>query len=360
MNLEHRYSYYTLIIIFCISLGITAVQVNSQIEMEQTSSSNTSYPFTLTDGLGRNVTFTEEPQKVISIAPSATEIIFAVGAGDKVIAVDFSSNYPNETASLPKVNNFPSIDLEALLVLNPDLVFGAGITSNEDVAAMENQGIQVFILAPFTITEVLDDIGNVGQILNHVTEASTLKDSIQSRLDSVLVNTSSLSYRPKVYLEFASDPLYTFGKGTYGHDLIELAGGINIAENATDLYPLVDNEFVITSNPDIILYSKGSWTTTNSSSISARVGWGAITAVKNGMIFPINEDWVSRGGPRIIDGLEAIHSRVQEVLRDKESSLVDTSSSTKINTDIIPFQTFNIFGILPILAVIVFRRLHQL
>jgi iron complex transport system substrate-binding protein len=104
------------------------------------------------------VTFTEEPQRIVSIAPSATEVIYAVDAGDKVIAVDYSSNFPNETASLPKISNFPAVDLEALLVLNPDLVFGAGITSNDDMTAMENQGIQVFILAPFTLNEVLDDI----------------------------------------------------------------------------------------------------------------------------------------------------------------------------------------------------------
>ena len=157
------------------------------------------------------------------------------------------------------------------------------------------------------------------------------------------------NYLPKIYLEFASDPLYTFGKGTYGHDLIELAGAINIAENATGLYPQVDHEFIVTNNPDIIFYTKGSWTTTNTSSISTRVGWEAISAVKNGMIFPINEDWVSRGGPRIIDGLEAIHSKVQEVV-------MTNSPTTK---DIVTFHMFNILGLLPLLAVILSKRVNS-
>ncbi|MHA1977370.1 MAG: ABC transporter substrate-binding protein, partial [Candidatus Hodarchaeales archaeon] len=151
-------------------------------------------------------------------------------------------------------------------------------------------------------------------------------------------------------LETFSEPLYTFGKGTYGHDLIELAGAINIAENATIPYPEIDHEFVITNNPDIIFYTKGSWTTINASSIKARVGWEAISAVKTGMIFPINEDWVSRGGPRIIDGLEAIHSKVQEVVGIHSPG----------NSDIIPFQMFNILGLLPLLAIIALRRLRSL
>ena len=176
--MRYRSFYYILILTFTISLGIIIVKANIEDENKLISLANASYPLTLTDGYGRNVTFTEEPQQIVSIAPSTTEVIYAVGAGDKVIAVDFSSNFPNETASLPKVSNFPAIDLEALLVLNPDLVFGAGITSNDDVTAMENQGIQVFILAPFTIEEILDDIIKVGQITNHSAEAILLKNSL--------------------------------------------------------------------------------------------------------------------------------------------------------------------------------------
>ncbi|MHA2096863.1 MAG: ABC transporter substrate-binding protein, partial [Candidatus Hodarchaeales archaeon] len=182
--MKYRSFYSILVLVFTISLSLTLVKTNLGNENKSIFLQNTSYPLTLTDSYGRNVTFTEEPQQIVCIAPSATEVIFAVGAGDKVIAVDFSSNFPNETASLPKISNFPAIDLEALLVLNPDLVFGAGITSNDDVTAMENQGIQVFVLAPFTVEEVLDDIDKVGQITNHSTEANTLRNSLQSRMDS--------------------------------------------------------------------------------------------------------------------------------------------------------------------------------
>ena len=131
--------------------------------------------------------------------------------------------------------------------------------------------------------------------------------------------------------------------------MIELAGATNIAENATGLYPQIDNEFVITNNPDIIFYTKGSWTTTNISSITARVGWEAVSAVKSGMIFPINEDWVSRGGPRILDGLEAIHSKVLDVIEINSPSTEDLPS----------FHIFNILGLLPVLAIVTFRRLRS-
>jgi len=280
-----------------------------------------SYPLSLIDGYGRNITFTEEPQSIISIAPSATEVIYAVGAGDKVIAVDFSSNYPDEAASLPKIANFPTLDIEAIITNNPDVVFGAGITSQDDIDLMEDQGLTVFILAPFDVDDVLEDIETVGLITNHESEANLLKSSLQERIDNILQNVTTLSFKPKIYIEYYSEPLYTFGEGTYGHDLIVLAGGINIAENATGLYPQINNEFVITQNPDIILYSKGPWTTTNATTISNRTGWNIINAVKNKHIYPINEDWVSRGGPRIVEGLEEIHSKINLVASPEEGSV---------------------------------------
>ncbi|MFX1507374.1 MAG: ABC transporter substrate-binding protein [Promethearchaeota archaeon] len=280
-----------------------------------------SYPLSVIDGSGRNITFTEEPQSIISIAPSATEVIYAVGAGDKVIAVDYSSNYPGETGSLPKIANFPTLDIEAILTYNPDVIFGAGITSQDDIDLMEDQGLTVFILAPFDVNEALEDIQTVGLITNHESEAIILKSSLQERIDGVKQNVTFLTFKPKIYIEYFSEPLYTFGKGTYGHDLIELAGGINIAENATGLYPQINNEFVITQNPDIILYSKGSWTTINATTISNRTGWDIISAVKNGHIYPINEDWISRGGPRIVDGLEEIHSKIKLVVYSEDDSV---------------------------------------
>ena len=280
-----------------------------------------SYPLSLIDGYGRNITFTEEPQSIISIAPSATEVIYAVGAGDKVIAVDFSSNYPDEAASLPKIANFPTLDIEAIITNNPDVVFGAGITSQDDIDLMEDQGLTVFILAPFDVDDVLEDIETVGLITNHESEANLLKSSLQERIDNILQNVTTLSFKPKIYIEYYSEPLYTFGEGTYGHDLIELAGGINIAENATGLYPQINNEFVITQNPDIILYSKGTWTIANATTISNRTGWNIINAVKNEHIYPINEDWVSRGGPRIVEGLEEIHSKIKLVASPEEGSV---------------------------------------
>ncbi|MFX0204645.1 MAG: ABC transporter substrate-binding protein [Candidatus Hodarchaeota archaeon] len=280
-----------------------------------------SYPLSVIDGYGRNVTFTEEPQSIISIAPSATEVIYAVGAGDKVIAVDYSSNYPGETGSLPKIANFPTLDIEAILTYNPDVVFGAGITSQDDIDLMEDQGLTVFILAPFDVNDALEDIETVGLITNHESEAILLKSSLQERIDGVKQNVTFLTFKPKIYIEYFSEPLYTFGEGTYGHDLIELAGGINIAENATGLYPQINHEFVITQNPDIILYSKGSWTTINATTISNRTGWDIINAVKNGHIYPINEDWISRGSPRIVDGLEEIHSKIKLVAYSEDDSV---------------------------------------
>ncbi|MHA1168206.1 MAG: ABC transporter substrate-binding protein [Candidatus Hodarchaeales archaeon] len=288
---------------------------NASGKLQEQQTVSTVYPLALIDDYGRNVTITEAPETIISIAPSATEVIFAVGAGEKIIAVDSYSNYPLEnTTNLPKIATYPALDIEAILSYDPDLVFGAGITSQDDVTLMENQGITVFILAPFDLEEVLLDIENVGKITNHVSNANVLLNSLNSRISAVNQSTSALAYKPKVYIETLVYSGYsTFGKGTYGHDIIELAGGINIAENATGQYPSLNSEFIIIQNPDLILYNKGDWTTTNASIISNRTGWSVIKAVKTGNIYPINEDWMSRGGPRIVDALEEISSRILAV-----------------------------------------------
>ena len=321
-----------MIILFIFSLTtvqILSVHAGNDVKTEVLTSNIhqrtfSSYPLSIFDGYDRNVTFIKEPQSIISIAPSATEVIYAVGAGDKLIAVDSSSNYPDETASLPKIANFPTLDIEAIITYNPDVIFAAGITSQDDIDLMEDQGLTVFVLAPFDVNDVLADIETVGLITNHESEANFLKSSLQERIDDILQNVTTLTFKPKIYIEYYSEPLYTFGKGTYGHDLIVIAGGINIAENATGLYPQINNEFIITQNPDIILYSKGPWTTTNLTTISNRTGWNIINAVKNEHIYPINEDWVSRGGPRIVDGLEEIHSKIKLVASPEEGSVTVT------------------------------------
>ena len=339
-------SIYIVLLLISFSMSFVVVQASIQTRNVDITSLASSYPLYLLDGHNRNVTITAEPQRIVSIAPSATEVVYAVGAGEKVVAVDLYSNYPNDAVSLQEINTYPSLDIENIIVRNPDLVFGADITSPDDIETLENQGITVFILAPFNIDDVLADIETVGIITNHEAEATTLKNSLQSRIDIVTQHTANSTSKPKIYLEFSYDPIFTFGKGTYGHDLIELAGARNIAENATGLYPQIDDEFVVMQNPDIIFYTKGSWTTTNASSISARTGWDTITAVKDGNIYPINEDWVSRGGPRIVDGLEEIQSKVQLI------SPTDTNKSNLTSG----FEWCLILGLVPVIFVVTIQQ----
>ena len=340
---------YSILLLFSFSMSSTLVQASIEYRNVSNNITSTSYPLHLVDGHGRNVTITTEPQRIVSIAPSATEVIYAVGAGDKVVAVDLTSNYPNETESLRNISTYPSLNTEAIILQNPDLLFGADIIDQNDIETLENQGITVFILAPFDINDVLTDIETVGIITNHQAEATSLKSNLQSRIDTVKQKTTTLNYKPKIYLEIMYGPTFTYGNGTYGHDLIELAGGQNIAENASDQYPMIDDEFIIIQNPDIIFYSQGPWTTANVSSISARTGWEAITAVKNGNIFPINEDWVSRGGPRIVDGLEEIQSKVLLIGETEEPGFNITSG----------FEWILIFGLVPVILLFGRKRRYK-
>ncbi|MHA2295317.1 MAG: ABC transporter substrate-binding protein [Candidatus Hodarchaeales archaeon] len=334
------------IISIVLLLLVSSFQINS-LTIKQSKASDSIYPLSLVDAYGRNVTFESEPVSIVSIAPSATEVIFAVGAGANVVAVDAYSNYPLEnTTGLTKIGTFPTLDIEAIVSINPGIVFAAGIISQDDITTLENLEVTVFVLAPSDIFDVLDDISTVGLITNHVDDATTLVESLKERIDVISDSAASFPHKPKVYVEASADGGYwTFGNGSYGHAVIELAGGINIAENATGLYPSVDSEFIIAQNPDVIFYTEGPWTTTNASSIGNRTGWTAIKAVLTGRIYPLNEDWISRGGPRIINALEEVNEKLAE------------EATNTVPPPFFPgFEWFMVPVLVPIVAVIVIKR----
>jgi len=259
---------------------------------------------TVIDDLGRNVTLNKIPERFVSLASSVTEVLFAVGLGGRVVGVDDFSDYPQEAKNITKVGSF-NLNYELIVSLKPDLIVGADITSRQQISELESRGFAVMILAPKTIHGILQDIRLIGLVSGNAEKAMNLANSLSARIDAVLLKTSNASLsRPRTYLEYY--PYWTFGPGSFGDDLIRMAGGSNIAMNATISYPMVNDEWVIQSDPEVIIYTVGSGTSTTNETIKARPGWSQITAVKENRIYSIDDNIVARPGPRMVDALESL------------------------------------------------------
>ncbi|MGB2825504.1 MAG: helical backbone metal receptor [Thermoplasmata archaeon] len=256
----------------------------------------------LVDDYGRTIKLDSIPERIVSTAPTPTEMLFAVGAGDLVVGVDTYSDYPAEVANITKVGDY-TLSTEVIISLQPDLIISSDLVPISQLELLEDQGIPFVILATRTLDDVLKDLRLVGILTGHVDEANELVDELEDRIEAVTSKTQAVDLvKPRAYLEYY--PYWTYGPGSFGDDLIALAGGINIAENTSSEYPMLTSEFVIAQDPEIIVYTVGYMTTTTADEISSRPGWDVITAVSEGDIYSMDDNLLSRYGPRIVDGLE--------------------------------------------------------
>ncbi|HVF25790.1 MAG TPA: ABC transporter substrate-binding protein [Anaerolineales bacterium] len=262
-----------------------------------------------TDGLGREVKLDGPAQRVLSMAPSNTEILFAIGAGSQVVGRDSLSDYPAEAADITDIGStFEALNTESIVSLKPDLVLAAEINTPEQVKQLEDLGLTVYYLKnPVTLDEMYDNLAIVAQLTGHEGEAAALIESLKARVAAVDEKIAPLSSRPSVFYEMdATDPAkpYTAGKGTFITLLIDRAGGYNIASDI-DGYPQFSLEQVVTADPAFIILGDARYGV-SPESIAQRPGWENLSAVKNGNILPFNDDLASRPGPRLVDALEEL------------------------------------------------------
>jgi len=264
-------------------------------------------PGNLLDGLGRSVTMDTVPQRIVSLAPSNTEILFALGLGDQVVGVTEYCNYPEAAKAKPKVGGFSTVDIEKVVSLKPDLVLATQIHAKKVIPALENLGITVVALNPKTLNGVLKSITLVGQITGRSEPASELVGQLGSRIDEITKETQkmSLADRPRIFYVTWHDPLMTAGTGTLANDVINLAGGQNIASDVTG-DKSIDLETVIDRNPEVIIVSVGMGTGEDSpwQYIKSEPRLENISALLHSRVYKIDGDLIHRPGPRIVDALE--------------------------------------------------------
>jgi iron complex transport system substrate-binding protein len=263
----------------------------------------------LTDGLGRPVVLKGAAQRIVSLAPSNTEILFAVGAESQVIGRDEISDFPETAKKVASIGSaFDKLNTELIVSMKPDLVLAAEINTPEQVKTLENLGLTVYYLKnPTTLEEMYTNLEIVAQMTGHESEAATLIESLKARVAAVDEKIMPLNSRLSVFYELdGTDPSkpFTAGKGTFINLLIERAGGSNIASNI-DGYPQLSLEQVVAANPAFIILGDAKFGTTPES-IAQRPGWANLSAVKSGQVLPFNDDLLSRPGPRLVDGLEAL------------------------------------------------------
>ncbi|MFH1327667.1 MAG: ABC transporter substrate-binding protein, partial [Candidatus Bathyarchaeota archaeon] len=274
---------------------------------------------TLVDAMGNVVTLTAPPERIVSLAPSNTETLFLIGAGDMVVGVTDFCDYPYNFTAWVEAGNMSSIgsyygpSVEPIVALEPDLVL-ASTGSLDAAVTLKGLGYNVLVIEGRTLDNILQDILLVGRATYKDAEASAVVTEMRARIDAVANQAAAASTTPKVYHEVWNEPLMSVGPGTFIDELITLAGGTNIFNDATTSWPQISSEAVIEKNPDVMFFPDmymgvGNFYDTIES-VSSRPGWGSITAVQNGALYEINADIISRTGPRLVDALEAIAKMV--------------------------------------------------
>ncbi len=243
---------------------------------------------------------------MISLAPSNTEILFALGAGGLLIGRDEFSDYPVEAKKITSVGgSMGKYNLEEIAKLQPDLVLAASINTPEQIKALENLNLTVYVLSnPTDLNGIYTNLDLIGKLVNKEAEAKTLAGSLKARVQAVEDAVAKTASKPKVFYELdgsdAAKP-WTAGGGSFIDTLIKMAGGINTAAALKD-YAQFSQEELLIQNPEIILLGDAAYGTT-ADQVKDRAGWSVLKAVKDGKIYAFDDNLVSRPGPRLVDGL---------------------------------------------------------
>lgn len=258
------------------------------------------YPFHLTDQVGNKITLEKEPERIVSLIPSTTEIAFALDLKEKIVGVNENDDFPAEVKNLPKVGDY-KIDVEKVVALKPDLVLADKANEAETIKKLQQLGIPVLVTNANEVKDVFQSIATIGEATNRTNEADRLVAKMSDQRLKIFHEVARIpeDQRVKVWIEV--DPtLFTAGGDTFLNELVTLAGGKNVAIELKG-WPQVSAEQVVKWNPDVILTTYG-----GEQEILKRQGWEAVNAIKNNRVVSVDPNLVNRPGPRIIDGVEQI------------------------------------------------------
>lgn len=268
-----------------------------------------STPIELTDGLGRRVELSGPASRVVSIVPSNTEILFAIGAGAQVVGRDDFSDYPEAALQVASIGNtFGELNVEAIVGLDPDLVLVGDITPPEHIQALESVGLRVFAVPnPQDFEDLFESILTVGQLTGRQQESQTLVEDLRGRYSQVLQIVSGAEPVSVFYELDGSDPSapWTAGDDTFQQLLFDLVAADNIAGDIQG-YAQLSLEEIVVRDPQVIIFGAGPFVPTTVESLRARPGWGELQAVQNDQVYGVDTDLLDLPGPRLVEGLEQL------------------------------------------------------
>jgi iron complex transport system substrate-binding protein len=268
------------------------------------------FPLTVVDDLGRTVKIDKLPQRIISLAPSNTEIIYALGLEDKLVGTTDYCDYPEAAKNKPRVAGYINPDLEKVVSQQPDLIIAEAIHENTVLPALEKLGLTVIVTSATSLDVVLDDIRLIGEITGKSKAATKLVDDLAKRIQAITTKTAGLTIeqRPRVLYVVWYDPIWTMGSETFIDDIIWKAGGTNIFSKDFEKSHVASLEAIIAKNPQVIIVS-GMATTGDLiyDNITKESRLAGVDAMHDGRVYKISDaNLIERPGPRVVDGLEEV------------------------------------------------------
>lgn len=267
------------------------------------------------DSLNRTISLNAPAQRIISLSPAITEMIYAIGAQQQLIGDAQYCDYPAAAKKLPKFGSFDTVNAELVVAAKPDLVLLAAGVQQNFLPQLEQAGVKVAVLDAHNLAQIWGNIRLAGKISGKEQAADALADKLAKRVSHLAKLAAATNERPGVFFEVWPDPLMTAGDGTFISDLIGLAGGRNIAQGKVKGFGQFSREILVAANPDIYLLSSHG---DKPESLQKRSGFTELGAVKQGKIHIVDDDLVTLPGPRIVDGLAELVGIIHPELKDIE------------------------------------------
>lgn len=282
------------LLMLCVFVFASCKSENQQAAPAQTAMRE------ITDDLGRRIKIPERVERVVSLAPNLTENIFAVGAGDRLAGVTSFCNYPAEAQKIQKVGDTISPNIETILALKPQIVFVSTASQIETFTkTLEAQNITVFVTNPKDLNGVLANLKQLGEIFGTEEKTKVLLDDLEKRIAAIDARVKDKA-KVKAFVQISKEPLFTVGKQSFLTEIIERAGGTSVTANVETAYPKISKETALALSPDVIILSE------SPDNLEPNDVFKNSPAMKNGKVFKINADILSRPSPRIVDALEQI------------------------------------------------------
>lgn len=298
-NLEHLRLKHTIRLVSRITFALILLMLVGCQEPESEHESTQ-------DGSGRLVALPDTVERIVTMAPNLTEIVFAAGAGDRIVAVTTADDYPPEVESIPRFSALP-VDFEAILQASPDLVLAAvDVNSMRDVATLEAYGLPVYAFAFRSVDDVFDAIETTGAIVGTEVDAAESIDALRGRLQRVRESAAGNSYQPRTLVLIGLETLYSFGGGSYVNEMIAIAGGESVTAEIASPAPILSDEFVLDVDPDVIVVATSRKLSADEV-LDLRPAWRNVRAIENRRVYTVDPDFVLRPGPRVVDGIESLN-----------------------------------------------------